>query len=73
MKGDYTLLLGVPKTLLMIGLMTVVEWFGRHGNHALQLLDRVHYAPIRWAVYYLLLLALVWFDGVQQQFIYFQF
>jgi alginate O-acetyltransferase complex protein AlgI len=73
MKGDYGLLLGVPKTLLMIGLMTVVEWFGRHGNHALQLLDRVHYAPIRWAVYYLLLLVLVWFDGVQQQFIYFQF
>jgi hypothetical protein len=73
MKGDYGLLLGVPKTLLMIGLMTAVEWYGRHGYHALQLLDRVYYAPIRWTVYYLLLLALVWFDGLQQQFIYFQF
>jgi D-alanyl-lipoteichoic acid acyltransferase DltB (MBOAT superfamily) len=73
MKGDYALLLGVPKTLLMIGLMTAFEWYGRRGNHALQLLERVYYAPIRWAVYYLLLLALVWFDGLQQQFIYFQF
>jgi hypothetical protein len=73
MKGDYTLLLGVPKTLLMVGLMTGAEWFGRRGNHALELLERVNYAPIRWTVYYLLLLALVWFDGIQQQFIYFQF
>jgi hypothetical protein len=73
MKGDYTLLLGVPKTLLMVGLMTGAEWFGRRGNHAMELLERVNYAPIRWTVYYLLLLALVWFDGIQQQFIYFQF
>ncbi|MFN5620157.1 MAG: MBOAT family O-acyltransferase [Flavobacteriales bacterium] len=73
LKGDFSLLLGVPKTLLMVCLMLLAEWFGRRGTHALQLLDGIRFAPMRWSVYYLILLALVWFDGVQQQFIYFQF
>jgi len=73
MMGDFKSLLGVPKTLSFAILMLGAEWIGRKGNHPLELLNRVEYAPIRWAVYYLLLLALVWFDGVQQQFIYFQF
>ena len=53
--------------------MLVMEWLGRDGEHALTL-ERVRPRALRWAVYFLLVLAvLLFFDDGSPRFIYFQF
>lgn len=61
-------------TMLPIGIMLVVEWLNRQGEHALQGFDRV--VKSRWARYFLYALAFVaviFFRGDYAEFIYFQF
>ena len=60
-------------TALLTILFIVVEWFGRKGEFALDLLGRSWKRPIRWGFYYVVLMAVFWFAGKQQEFIYFQF
>ena len=61
-------------TMLPIGIMLLVEWFNRQGEHALQGVDRV--VKSRWLRYFLYALAFVaviFFRGDYAEFIYFQF
>jgi len=50
----------------------VVEWFGRHGEYALQQIDSIN-KPLRWALYLVLIVLMFRFAGEEQAFIYFQF
>jgi D-alanyl-lipoteichoic acid acyltransferase DltB (MBOAT superfamily) len=59
------------KTILYILLFVLIEWLGRDREYALEYLNMPRF--VRWGVYYLLIFAILWFGGEQQEFIYFQF
>lgn len=61
--------------LLLCAILIVIEWLQRDKQHALQIenVRLFHCRPVRWGVYYLLLVAIAYFAGASQTFIYFQF
>lgn len=58
---------------LMMLLFILVEWRGREEPYALSKLGLQWKRPVRYAMYYALILSIIWFGGKEQQFIYFQF
>lgn len=66
--GDESLLW---QTLAFIIVMQIVEWIQREKSHGLEL-DNLPYAPVRWAIYYIIVICLFFGEGVET-FIYFQF
>ena len=60
-------------TLLLVGFFMITEWLGREEQFAIANLESKFKKPVRWAIYYSLLLMLLYFAGKQQEFIYFQF
>jgi len=60
-------------TLILMIVFVVIEWFGRTGHFAIEEIGKYWKKPIRWGFYYLILMAIFWFTGKQQEFIYFQF
>ena len=67
---------GIGKAVSIIfltGLFFVVEWLGREQQYAIAHLGIKWYKPVRWALYYAIILAIFHFTGKEQQFIYFQF
>ena len=70
--------LGLPRTtlvssLVMIILMTTLDWTQRHRIYGLQIVTQFKTAEVRWAIYIIFLLLILIFAGQQEQFIYFQF
>lgn len=64
----------LPSTLVLWVLFFLgVEWIGREGPYALSKIGLNWPTPFRWAAYYSIVLAVCYFAGPQQQFIYFQF
>lgn len=66
MKGAFT-------TIILVILFVLVEWKGREGEHAIAQIGIKWKRPIRYAFYYAIIIAIFWFGGKEQQFIYFQF
>lgn len=63
-----------PRTIiLLIAVFIMIEWRGRTQEYAIANFGFHFPKPVRWAFYYTLVLAIVWFAGEKQQFIYFQF
>jgi D-alanyl-lipoteichoic acid acyltransferase DltB (MBOAT superfamily) len=60
-------------TLILVGIFVLIEWQGREGQYAISHLGGKWKRPLRYAVYYGIIIALIWFGGKEQQFIYFQF
>ena len=60
-------------TVYMIVILLVVEWLGREKQYAIALVGKKWKEPIRWAMYYAIMLAIFYSLGKEQQFIYFQF
>lgn len=50
-----------------------VEWLGRNRSFALEDFDKRWKGLLRWTLYLFLVMAIFWFSGKDQQFIYFQF
>jgi D-alanyl-lipoteichoic acid acyltransferase DltB (MBOAT superfamily) len=65
--------IGYHKTLVLTILFFAVEWWNRQKEHPLEHLHTSLSRPVRWLIYYIILVMLAWFGGNQQQFIYFQF
>ncbi len=61
------------KLIALIIIFFLVEWFGREQQFAIEKLGLKWYKPIRWAMYYGIVLSIFLFAGKQQQFVYFQF
>ncbi|WP_162342365.1 MBOAT family O-acyltransferase [Cyclobacterium salsum] len=57
---------------LIIGFV-LVEWLQREKNHGLELDTEKVPKPVRWAAYYAIIIFCFIMNGVQQEFIYFQF
>lgn len=68
-----------PVILVYILLLLSVEWLQRTKQHGLQLQtcnksnNILKYKSLRWAIYYILLIGTLLLQGVQEDFIYFQF
>lgn len=60
-------------TLTFIALFMTLEWLGREHRFAIEKLGLKWSVSMRYAMYYLLILMIVFFGGEPQQFIYFQF
>ena len=59
--------------LLLILLFVLMEWLGREGKYALAtILSKIN-RPFRYLIYYIIIIAIFWFGGKEQEFIYFQF
>ena len=58
--------------ILVIGFVTI-EWIGREQQYAIALLGSKWQSALRYAMYYAIIIAILWFGGEEQQFIYFQF
>lgn len=59
--------------LLIILIFMVFEWLGRGQQYAIEKIHLRLWAPFRYIVYYLIIIALFWYGGTDQEFIYFQF
>ena len=59
--------------LILISIFVIIEWFGREGQYAISQLGVRWKRPLRYAMYYAIIIAIFWFGGKEQQFIYFQF
>ncbi len=51
----------------------IIEWYGRQEQYAIEKLGLKWFKPFRWGFYYLTIIAIFYFMGEEQQFIYFQF
>jgi len=58
--------------LLLVGFI-LVEWFGRQGQYAIEILGHSWSRPFRWGVYFVMAMVILLMGGSEQQFIYFQF
>ena len=59
--------------LMLIVVFLLVEWIGRKEQYAIEYLGLKWPKTITWSMYYLIILAIFYFMGEEQQFIYFQF
>ena len=58
---------------LVILIFVLIEWLGREGQYAISNLGLKRKPSFRYAMYYAIIIAIFWFGGKEQQFIYFQF
>lgn len=58
---------------ILIPLMLLIEWNGRHGKYALENLQLRFKTPFRLVFYVLIAISIILFSGVEEEFIYFQF
>ncbi len=67
---------GMKQGLIISGIVLLflfIEWSGREQKYAIADLGAGWRRPLRWAMYYALVITILVFAGKQQQFIYFQF
>tara|TARA_R110002111_G_scaffold110212_5_gene169537 strand:+ start:12225 stop:13658 length:1434 start_codon:yes stop_codon:yes gene_type:complete len=63
----------IPYTVLFLVIVFItIEWLGRHGQYALERIDKIN-KPLRWSFYIVLIMLMFLFTGEEQAFIYFQF
>ena len=60
-------------TILLLILFILIEWKGREGSYALEQIGLEWRRPLRYLMYYSLIILIFWFSGNEQEFIYFQF
>jgi D-alanyl-lipoteichoic acid acyltransferase DltB (MBOAT superfamily) len=68
--------LGMGKALIttfLVIIFMLVEWSGRENKYAIEKTGQTWVMPLRYAMYYSIILAIFLFGGKEQQFIYFQF
>jgi len=58
---------------LLLLVFLIIEWLGREEQFALAKIGLSWKRPLRYALYYSIIIAIFWFAGKEQQFIYFQF
>lgn len=59
--------------ILLVSIFFIIEWFGRQDQYAIASLGTKWRVRLRWAVYYALILIIIFFGGREQEFIYSQF
>jgi alginate O-acetyltransferase complex protein AlgI len=73
-KSLFTIPTITPLVLFaFIGLFIMIEWLGRQNQYAIAKFCDNWPRFFRWGFYYLIVAAIFYFNGAEQQFIYFQF
>jgi alginate O-acetyltransferase complex protein AlgI len=63
-----------PKHIIFLIIFFItIEWLGRENKYAIESLGLKWKRPVRLSFYYAIIIAVFWFVGKEQQFIYFQF
>jgi alginate O-acetyltransferase complex protein AlgI len=66
--------LPVNKQIVIIMLVfVIIEWIGREQQYAIANLGVNLRRPLRWLIYYIIIIIIFAYDNAEQQFIYFQF
>ena len=60
-------------TIILTVLFVLIEWLGREAKYAIAEIGSKWKSPLRYTMYYAIIMAIFWFGGKEQQFIYFQF
>ncbi len=60
-------------TIILIIIFVLVEWVGREGQYAIEHIGIKWKRPLRYTMYYAIIILIFWLGGNEQQFIYFQF
>jgi D-alanyl-lipoteichoic acid acyltransferase DltB (MBOAT superfamily) len=68
-----SLLPGFYSTIVFILIFFILEWLGKKDEYGIARLGLNWPKALRWAFYYSIIVAVFWFSGERQQFIYFQF
>jgi len=64
----------LPKLfMLVLCAFIAVEWIARKQQYTLAYFGMKWKKPLRYAIYYAMIIAILWYGGREQQFIYFQF
>jgi len=66
-------MMGALTTIALVIIFILIEWRGREQQYAIADLGLKWKRPVRYAAYYAIIMAIFWFGGNQQQFVYFQF
>ena len=61
--------IGAPSNWLFVALMLLLEWFHRKRDHGLEI-GKMRSRPLRWTVYFLLILSIFIYGGEATSFIY---
>ncbi len=59
--------------LILLPIFIITEWFGREQHYALEKITVNWYRPLRWMLYFIIIMFVICYAGSNQQFIYFQF
>jgi len=59
--------------VILLVLFMLIEWVGREEQYAIYKFGLKWKSPFRYALYYAIIIAIFWFAGKEQQFLYFQF
>ncbi len=59
--------------LIFLGVMIAIELMQKTKLHGLEKIESYFPRPVRWAIYYVMIFAIIRYGGPQEQFIYFQF
>jgi len=59
--------------LFLLSVFILIEWLGREGQYAISNLGMKWKRPLRYVMYYSIVISIILFGGKEQQFIYFQF
>ena len=70
---NYGIMVGSYITVILTLVFILIEWIGRDGQYAIEKIGLNWNRPWRWIFYYSIGLAIFYYSGGQQQFIYFQF
>lgn len=60
-------------TIILLIIFILIEWQGREGQYAISKLGIKWKSPLRYTLYYAIIIAIFLFGAKEQQFIYFQF
>ena len=61
------------KTMVLISFMILIEWLGREDQFGIEIIGLNWKRTLRWTFYIFTVFLIFWFQGDQQEFIYFQF
>jgi D-alanyl-lipoteichoic acid acyltransferase DltB (MBOAT superfamily) len=59
--------------ICLVMVFMLIEWLGREGRYAIENIGNKVNRPLRYVFYYSIIVAIIWFGGKEQEFIYFQF
>lgn len=72
-KPDFPKIEEALPLCILVFIFLIVEWLGREKQYAIAEIGLKWKRPLRYAMYYIIILIIFWFSGKEQQFIYFQF